>query len=94
MNPKVQLLAKQTNVAIAVILSLWGIFMVTMPFHPFAGDSHRGLTGVIPGLLLLTLALLTYLVGRILRRLPGWGGIAEAVVPAIVLAVAMSLAFG
>ena len=34
----------------------------------------------------------TYLAGRLLRRLPGWGGLAEAAVPMFVIAVVLALA--
>ena len=89
---KVQCLVARTNLAVAVIFFLWGMFLVTMPLHPFASDSHAGLMAVFPGVLLLALALLTYLAGRLLRRLPGWGGLAEAAVPMFVIAVVLALA--
>jgi hypothetical protein len=92
MNVRAQRLIRRTNVVIAVIFFLWGIFMVTMPFHPYAGDSHAGMMAVFPGMALLVLALLTYLIGRLLCRLPGWGGVAEAVVPMIVIAVVLAFA--
>jgi uncharacterized membrane protein len=92
MNFKVQRLVTLTNVAIAVIFILWGIYMVTMPLHPYAGDSHAGFMAVFPGILLLVVAVLTYSTGRLLRRLPGWGGAAEAVVPMIVIIVVLAFA--
>ena len=93
MNLKVQRLVTLTNVAIAVIFSLWGIYMVTMPLHPSAGDTHGGLMAVAPGIILLVLALFTYAIGRLLRRLPGWAGVAEAVVPMIVIIVVLAFVF-
>jgi hypothetical protein len=93
MNYKLQPMGMQTNLAVVLILSMWGLFLVTSSLHPASGDSHQGMMAVFPGLLLLALALLTYLGGRLLRRQSGWGVIAEPVVSVLVLAVVLALAF-
>jgi hypothetical protein len=93
MNLKVKQRASQVNIAVAAAFFLWGMFLVTMPLHPFANDAHAGLTGVIPGLALLVLGLFVYLIGRLLGRLPAWMALAEAVVPMVVLTLALTLIF-
>jgi hypothetical protein len=51
----------------------FGTYLVSAPLHPFDADKHRGMMAVFPGLLLLLIALLVYVVGGFLNRRGSWG---------------------
>jgi hypothetical protein len=53
---------------VAVVLGLIGLYLLTSPLHSNPDDSHRGLMAVFPGILLLLLASLAYLSGKLLLR--------------------------
>ena len=60
--------AQTINLAATGMLIAAGLFLVTSPWHPSVGDSHRGRMAVFPGVLLLVCALLIQATGTWLSR--------------------------
>jgi uncharacterized protein YhhL (DUF1145 family) len=68
MKLEISRLARATNLTAVGILVAIGGFLVTSPLHPLAGDFHRGLMAVFPGVLLLIFAVLIHVLGSWLNR--------------------------
>ena len=75
----------------AAALAIWGLFLATAPLHPQPGDSHGGLMAVFPGLLLIMLAALPYVSGKLLLGQHIWGWPAQALVTACLGLLAVML---
>jgi hypothetical protein len=68
MKLDIRCLSQATNLAAVGIAVSIGAFLVTAPMRPHVGDSHRGLMGIFPGVLLFIFALLIHVTGRWLNR--------------------------
>lgn len=56
------------NFLVAVGVGIWSLYLISMPLHPLAGDSHRGLLGLFTGLFLVPVALAAFAAGRLVQR--------------------------
>jgi hypothetical protein len=75
----------------AAALAAGGLFLATSPLHPLPGDSHGGLMGVFPGLILIFLAALACGSGKLLLRQHAWGWLFQALVVACLGLLAVML---
>ena len=92
MNPNIPRVVAYIDFAIAAGIAIWGLILATYWLHPMPGDSHGGLMGVFPGLLLLLLAFLTYTAGKLLLQKHVWGWIAHTLVSLLIIGLAVALA--
>lgn len=68
MTYQARTLSAYANFLIAAGIGAWSLYLISMPLHPPAGDSHGGLLGVFSGLALAPLALAALATGRLLQR--------------------------
>ena len=66
-------ISKWANLAAVTEAAAVGAFLVTAPLHPRSSDKHFGMMAVFPGMLLLLLALLIYVLGKFLQSRGRWG---------------------
>ena len=58
--------------SVAAIFVIWGLFLVTTPWHAISTDSHNGLMAITPGILLILFALLIYKTGQLVLKQHKW----------------------
>jgi hypothetical protein len=56
------------NFLVAAGIGVWGIYLISMPLHPAAADSHGGLLAAFSGMLLLPVALMAFAAGRLFQQ--------------------------
>lgn len=90
MKIDIQRVSRWVNLSAVIFLAAVGAFFTTSPMHPQVGDSHGGLMGVLPGVLLVLFALLLYFTGYLLNRQKKWGWLVQLPVSIVaILAVAI-----
>jgi len=67
MKPKVRPFV-YGNFLLAAGIGAWSLYLLTLPLHPSAGDSHGGLLAVFSGLFLAPLALMAFATGKLFQR--------------------------
>ncbi|QSX79376.1 hypothetical protein [Agrilutibacter solisilvae] len=81
------------NFLVAVAVGAWSLYLISMPLHPLAGDSHGGILAAFSGLFLAPVALSAFAAGRLFQRQSqrAWlmQGVALALVAALVLVLVL-----
>ncbi|GAB3745239.1 hypothetical protein [Lysobacter olei] len=68
MQPKVRTSVAYANFLLGAGIGAWSLYLISMPLHPAAGDSHGGLLAVFSGFFLAPVALTAFATGRLFQR--------------------------
>jgi len=68
MQPSARTAIAYANFFVAGLVGAGSLYLITMPLHPLASDSHGGLMAVFSGLFLAPLALVGFVTGRLFQR--------------------------
>ncbi len=68
MNPRARTIVAYADFLVAACVGAWSLYLISMPLHPSAGDSHGGLLAAFSGIFLLPVALAAFAAGLLLQR--------------------------
>ena len=79
------------NFAVAAGLGIWCLYLISMPLHPAAGDSHGGLLSVFAGLLLAPVPLAVFTAGWLFQRQSKAAWLMQVVASGMLAALVLAL---
>ena len=79
------------NFLVAAGIGAWSIYLISMPLHPLAGDSHGGLLAVFSGMFLAPVALAAFATGQLFLRQSKGAWLMQLVALALVAALVLAL---
>jgi hypothetical protein len=79
------------NFLLAAGIGAWSLYLITMPLHPPAGDSHGGLLAAFSGLFLTPVALIAFATGWLFQRHSKSAWLMQGLTLALVASLALAL---
>ena len=79
------------NFLAAAGIGAWSIYLISMPLHPLAGDSHGGLLAAFSGMFLAPVALAAFATGQLFLRRSKSAWLMQLIALALVAALVLVL---
>jgi len=94
MQSRAQTVIAYANFLLAAAIGAWSLYLLTMPLHPAAGDSHGGLLAAFSGLFLAPIALIAFATGRLFQRQSKVAWLIQAITLVLAVTLILALVYG
>jgi len=79
------------NFFVTAAIGAWSLYLLSMPLHPLAEDSHGGLLAAFSGMFLAPVALSAFGAGRLFQQQPQGAWLMQLLALSLVAALALLL---